>query len=145
MKYFFFNLLWFLPLAISAQSNDILAAKALAQRVVPQYARRIVFEKTSDTSGKDVFELESVKGKVIIIGNSTNAMAVGLNYYLRNYCHADVSWYKKEGVQLPVMMPVVPHKIIKEARCSERFFFKLLHFRLHDALVAMERLAVVYR
>ena len=128
MKYFFFNLLWFLPLAISAQSNDIPAAKALAQRVIPQYARRIVFEKTSDTSGKDVFELESVNGIIIIRGNSTNAMAVGLNYYLRNYCHADVSWYKKDGVQLPVMMPVVPHKIKKEARCSERFFLNYCTF-----------------
>ena len=128
MKYFFLSLILFLGLSIAAQSNDITAAKALAQRVVPAYSGRIVFEKMTDASGKDFFEIGSLNGKLFIKGNSANVMAVGLNYYLHNYCHADVSWYKNDVLLLPATMPVVSKKIRLEARCSERFFLNYCTF-----------------
>ncbi|MDP4286244.1 MAG: alpha-N-acetylglucosaminidase, partial [Bacteroidota bacterium] len=128
MKYFFFNLLWFLPVAVFAQSNEINAAKALTRRIIPQFARRIVFEKISDASGQDVFEIKSTDGKLIIKGNNANAMAVGLNYYLRHFCQIDISWFKNDSIHVPAVMPQVLQKIRKEARCSERFFLNYCTF-----------------
>ena len=128
MKYFFLSLILFLGVTVSAQSNDIFAAKALAKRVAPAYSSRISFEKIADDSGKDFFEIESANGKLIISGNNANAMATGLNYYLQNYCNVDVSWYKNEVLHLPLSMALVPVKIKKEARCSERFFLNYCTF-----------------
>lgn len=128
MKYFFWIMLWALPLVMHAQNKDINAANALAQRVVPKYASHIVFETSLTTTGNDFFELSSANKNIIIKASNANAMAVGLNYYLRNYCHADVSWYKNEALLLPAVMPVVPEKIKKEARCSERFFLNYCTF-----------------
>jgi alpha-N-acetylglucosaminidase len=55
-------------------------------------------------------------------------MVVGLNYYLQNYCHADVSWFKNEGMVLPLTLPVIFQKVRKEARCPERFFLNYCTF-----------------
>ena len=43
-------------------------------------------------NGRDVFEIESIKGKVIIRGNSGVSMAMGLNWYLKYSCKCNVSW-----------------------------------------------------
>jgi alpha-N-acetylglucosaminidase len=128
MKYFFSSLVFLWPVIIFAQSNDVAAAKALAQRVVPLYSSHIIFKKIPVDSDKDVFELESIKNNLVVKGNNANAMAVGLNYYLQNYCYTDVSWYKNERLVLPLARPVILQKVRKEARCSERFFLNYCTF-----------------
>lgn len=79
-----------IPLGIMATKNKK-AAKALAERIVPHVADRFTFEEMKDESGKDVFELETLNGKIRIRGNSANSMAVGLNHYLKYYCKTSVS------------------------------------------------------
>lgn len=62
-------------------------ASELVERLLPVHvARQIIFEEIRDFEGKDVFELESLAGKIVIRGNSSNAMAVGLNHYLKYLC-----------------------------------------------------------
>ena len=128
MKKYFLCLLYFLPLTGLTQSSDIIAAGELAKRIAPAYSGRIVFENITGDKKEDIYEMEFQNGKLVIKGNSINAMAVGLNDYLRNYCHADVSWYRNEGIHLPLTMPVIPEKISKEARCKERFFLNYCTF-----------------
>ncbi|MGZ3888221.1 MAG: alpha-N-acetylglucosaminidase [Flavisolibacter sp.] len=128
MKHLFFALAWLLPFVVSAQTRDLVAAKALAKRVVPAYANHLVFENTTAPEGKDLFEIESVQNNIVIRANNANAMAAGLNYYLRYYCNVDVSWYRNEGLKLPFPMPVVPQKLSKESRCGERFFLNYCTF-----------------
>jgi len=128
MRYTFFLFIFFLSAIVSAQTENITAAKNLAQRVIPAYANKIEFENISASPEKDVFEIESVNKIIVIKGNSVNAMAVGLNYYLRNYCHTDISWYRNEKPVLPLAMPVITGKIKKESRCSERFFLNYCTF-----------------
>lgn len=127
MKYFFLSIIFIWPVIIFAQS-DVAAAGALAKRIVPSYSTRIIFERIAGDTGKDVFELQWIKNKLVIKGNNSNAMSAGLNYYLRNYCHTDVSWYRNEKPSLPLIMPVISQKIRKEARCSERFFLNYCTF-----------------
>jgi len=128
MKKYIFFLLNILPIIVIAQSPGIKAANALVQRIVPAYSGRIIFENMVDSVDNDTYEMKSENGKLIIKGNSINAMAVGLNDYLRNYCHADVSWYRNEGIVLPLFMPVIPGTVRKTARCKERFFLNYCTF-----------------
>lgn len=128
MKYAFFITALFFSLFVSAQSKNIIALKGLAQRVVPLYAANIGFVDFDGSSGKEVFEIKSQNNKLIISGSTANAMSAGLNYYLRNYCHTDISWYKNEAPALPLAMPAISGKIRKEARCSERFFLNYCTF-----------------
>lgn len=95
-------------------------AYALAERVIPKQASNFRFEEISDTV--DVFEIESQGGEIIIRGNNANSMAVGLNYYLKNYCLTTISWDAADPVELPDVLPSVPSRIRIDARAKERFF-----------------------
>ena len=113
--------LMFLSVLVSCSDREERTVKALAKRVVPEYASEFEFNHTNDTS--DVFCLESMKnGKILISGNNANSMAVGLNYYLKNYCHTTVSWFLKDPVEMPETLPEVPSKVRVAARVKERFF-----------------------
>lgn len=121
--------LWILmiPLGIMATKNEK-AAKALAERIVPHVADRFTFEEMKDESGKDVFELETLNGKIRIRGNSANSMAVGLNYYLKYYCKTTVSWYLDDPIELPEVLPNVEKKVRILARMDKRFFLNYCTF-----------------
>ena len=120
--------LFLLPAILLAQSPAINAANKMAKRVVPAYAGKIRFENICNEQDRDVFEIETRSGVLVIKGNNANAMAVGLNYYLRNYCHTDVSWYRNETLQLPASMPDVDVAVKRNARCDERFFLNYCTF-----------------
>lgn len=107
-------------------NKDVDAAKALAARIVPSISDKLVFEKIP--SEKDVFELLSDKGTVVIRGNSANSMAVGLNHYLKYDCMSSVSWYVNDPVQLPYTMPLPKKRIKVEARMNKRFFLNYCTF-----------------
>lgn len=100
--------------------------QSLAKRIVPAYANRIDFEQINSKTG--AFSIESKNGKLIISGNNYNSMAVGLNHYLKYYCHTSVSWYKVDKIDVPGEMPVVPAKIFQEARVPNRFFLNYCTF-----------------
>ncbi len=123
------------------------AAGRLATRLFPDsVASRFMFEQIVQTDGgKDLFELESAGNNIIVRGSSANAMAVGLNHYLKYYCKTSVSWYKDDPVELPETLPAVEHKIRVEARMNNRFFSELLHVWLYHDLVAVGRLGTFYR
>ena len=61
------------------KSPDALAAKALAQRVIPQQATNFVFE-TLPADTCDYFTLRSEGRRIVIGGNNANSMAAWLNY-----------------------------------------------------------------
>lgn len=111
---------------ISFKTSDEKAAYDLAKRIVPDYADGICFCQSEDTL--DVFELSSEGNRLIIKGNNANSMAVGLNYYLKNFCDVTVSWYAFEPVQYPHDMPVVEHPIRVESRTHTRFFLNYCTF-----------------
>ena len=92
----------------SCGTPDERAARALARRVMGDKASSLIFEQT-DTP-EDAYELFQRGNKVVVRGNNTNSMAVGLNRYLQQYCLANVSWYDFNPVELPEVMPRVPEK-----------------------------------
>ena len=118
--------LLFISSSCSFMNDDIQAVKGLARRIVPEYSRNIRFEQISDTI--DVFEIQTLRNRLVIKGNNANSMAVGLNHYLKNYCGVTVSWHEFDPVQYPDEMPCVDSLVRVEALVKDRFFLNYCTF-----------------
>lgn len=105
---------------------DEQTASDLASRIVPRYAKNIVFEQTADSV--DVFELSTDGRKLVIKGNNANSMAMGLNYFLKNCCDVTISWHVFDPVEYPEVMPQLDAPVRIEARTQERFFLNYCTF-----------------
>ena len=101
---------------------DVKAAQELSQRVVPGIADRLEFVKLAATDSIDRFTLRQDGKTIVIEGNNAGSMAMGLNYYLKNYCLTTVSWYAADPVQLPEVLPEVAEPVTVDAIVPERFF-----------------------
>ena len=113
-------------LLLFSRTSDERSAMRLAKRVVPEYAHKINFRQTEDTS--DVFTIYTKGKKLVVEGNNAISMATGLNHYLKNYCGVTVSWYAFEPVEYPSDMPVVDAPIRVEAKVKDRFFLNYCTF-----------------
>ena len=99
---------------------EVRAAKALVKRLAPAEASQFSFIRTEDTVQR--FTLSAERGKVRIAAPDANCMAVGLNYYLKNWCEVTVSWYAADEVRLPASLPLPQEPLTVSARVGERFF-----------------------
>lgn len=105
-----------------AANNSLNAVRALAKRIMPSHAESFEFRLMKQQNKKDVFCLQQNGNKIVVSGNNANAMAMGLNHYLNNYCHTTVSWYAEDAVVMPAQLPKVEQKITVQARVDRRFF-----------------------
>lgn len=113
----------------ACNTDDDAAVRALARRIIPDQERHFRFERMADsTDSTDCFELESRNGKIIIRGNNSNSIAVGLNHYLKNYCKTTVSWQACDPVEMPDTLPQIRGKVRVEARARDRFFLNYCTF-----------------
>ena len=111
------------PFTTVAQDSDLITIQGLAKRLIPQQSAQFQFIKLPAHKGKDCFTLASKGGKIVISGNNANSMAVGLNYYLNNYCRTTVSWYAEVPVVLPAKLPDIKSPVSSSAKVARRFFF----------------------
>ena len=100
---------------------DAKAAAALAQRVIPGQAGHFSF-KTLPAEENDFFTLEMDGSRISVGGNNANSMAVGLNYYLKYYCHVNIGWFAWDKGTMPKKLPPVDGSVTIDARVPERFF-----------------------
>ena len=120
-KLFFIALLTvLLPFWATAQHNDVRESEQLVKRLIPEFAAQFEFKQVP--SRTDTYSLESSNGKIIISGNNANAMATGLNHYLKRYCNTTVSWYADVPVEMPEVLPTIPSKETATAKVERRFF-----------------------
>ena len=112
--------------ASSCTDPEVSAAKALAARLVPGESSRFEFIRSADTT--QAFTLSADRNKIVISAPDAGTMAVGLNYYLKNYCDATVSWYVADKVSLPAVLPLPEEPVRVEALVPERFFLNYCTF-----------------
>lgn len=100
MKHYYFISLWLIATVVSllctaCHSNhpQIQAAYDLIERVTPGYGNQFQLELIDSENGKDVYEIGSQNGKVLLRGNNPVALATAYNQYLKYTCHAHVSWF----------------------------------------------------
>ena len=120
-----FCLLLIVPFS-DAADKDLSVMRQMVERLMPQYSNAFVFSRIA--SDKDVFGLESKGHQICISGNNANSMAVGLNYYLKNYCYTTVSWFASDPVQLPPELPAVKTPVKIGAKVPTRFFLNYCTF-----------------
>jgi alpha-N-acetylglucosaminidase len=106
---------------------DTRAASDLAHRLLGKTADKIVFRIAESESG-DVFRLASEGSRIVISGNNANSMAVGLNHYLKYYCHVNVGWFAADKFQMPARLPKVDAPVEIKARVEDRFFLNYCTF-----------------
>lgn len=110
----------------SAQAN-LAESKALLQRIIPAHAQYFLLESIPAENSKDVFEIESSKGKIILRGSSGVAIASGLYHYLTEFCHAQITW-NGTNLHLPKQLPVVNEKIHKNTPYDYRYYLNYCTF-----------------
>lgn len=109
--------------------KDVRTMREMARRLIPAQADKFRFQIVSDSKEKaDFFEISSERNKIIIRGNSVNALATGLNHYLKYYCHTTVSWYLNDPIEIPAELPMVENSIRITARTPNRFFLNYCTF-----------------
>lgn len=106
---------------------DVTAMNNMVSRLFPDRRSYFTFAKVPADS-VDYFTVESSGDKITVSGNNANSMAMGLNYYLKNYCLTEVSWYRNDPVVLPDRLPPVEGTIRVDARVQNRFFLNYCTF-----------------
>ena len=102
--------LLFQSLETRAAAGGEAAARGLLERVLPAQAAQFAVEQIAQENGRDVFEVESRDGKIILRGNNGVAQASALNWYLKYVCHCQVSWCG-DNLKLPSPLPVMKEKV----------------------------------
>ena len=108
----------------ACQSPAEKAAGALAERIAPQY--NIVFREIPDSVESYRFRTEGKR--LVVEGSSASAMAVGLNRYLKDFCHTSVSWYAQDSIALPSQQPIVNLSVSGKALVPKRYFLNYCTF-----------------
>ncbi len=103
------------------------AAFGVLRRVIPARADRFVLATIPRRNGLDVFEVEAAGGRVRVRGSSGVAITSGVNWYLQNACHCDVSWCGDQ-LRLPDQLPALDEKVERTTPFAYRYFFNYCAF-----------------
>ncbi|MCU4166060.1 alpha-N-acetylglucosaminidase [Carboxylicivirga caseinilyticus] len=102
------------------------SAEELLKRIVPNHINQFIVEiELNDTV--DWFEIESVNDKILLRGNNGVSVASALYYYLKEYCHCQITW-NGTNLNLPAELPVVDSKIHKESPYQYRYYLNYCTF-----------------
>jgi alpha-N-acetylglucosaminidase len=103
------------------------AAEAFIKRVIPGHADAFVVKEIPAENGKDVFELQSMGGKIVLSGNKALSVASALSYYLKYYCRADFGW-NGNNMHLPAKLPMVSKRIHHTTPYKYRYYLNYCTF-----------------
>ena len=97
--------------------------RSLIRRVVPTIADQFVLELIpADAQGRDVFEVESVRGRLHVRGNNAVSLASGFHHYLKTVCRCHLSWCGDQ-LNVPRPLPEVPAKVRVVCPHKRRVYF----------------------
>lgn len=111
----------------TAAIPDKKAINDLVKRVLKEQAVHFETEFIPQENGKDIFELESKGGVILLKGSNGISIASALNYYLQHYAHCDLSW-NGTNMNLPSPLPVVKEKIHKATPYKYRYYLNYCTF-----------------
>jgi alpha-N-acetylglucosaminidase len=106
---------------------DETASVALVKRIIPAHANQVVIEKLTGQGEKDVFEIETVKNKLVLRGSNGVAVASALYYYLNEFCHAQITW-NGTNLKLPAVLPKPAVKVHKDSPYEYRYYMNYCTF-----------------
>jgi len=117
-----------------AVAKSTTSVSELISRFAPDHVGGIQLEEIPDVDGHDAYEIESSKGKIILRGSSKVAQASAFYHYLKDFCHAHVSW-NGDNLDLPAQLP--PHTRKNSSRFPGKTppSLQLLYSWLHYAIL----------
>ncbi len=122
----------------SPSNTAIAAAQGLVERLLPGYGDKIACEIIPADNGRDVFEIEARDNRLVLRGNNGVSLASALNWYLKYYCHCQVSWCGDQ-LNLPNPLPTVNEKVRKVSPYKYRYAFNYCTFGYAMAFWDWER------
>ena len=123
MKHLFRSTILVALMLIAGYVNAQQATQRLAVRILGDKASNFEFVVAKMGTQADAFRLEDANGKIRITANNDNALAMGLNYYLRHYAHVHVSWFANEPVDpLKKLTPIGDSPVTLTCAVDDRFF-----------------------
>ncbi len=111
------------PGQAAAGTDAVAAAQGLIRRVLPAQAGEFACELIPPDSGKDVFEIEADRGRIVLRGNDAMSLAVAFNWYLRYYGRTNFDWQATGPLQINGELPKPPARVRQTCGTRERFFF----------------------
>ena len=124
-------------LKVNAQV-DQKASIAFIERIIPGKSSSFIIEAIPQQNGKDVFELDSRDGKIVLRGNNGLSIASALNYYLKNYCFCDIGW-NGTNLKLPATLPMVKSLVHKTTPYQYRYYLNYCTYNYSMAWWDWER------
>ena len=91
--------------ACATHAPQVRAVYDLIERVTPGYGDQFRLELMATGDSVDVYEVGSKRGKVLLRGNNSVALATAYNQYLKYDCNAHVSWLGDQ-LDLPARLPL---------------------------------------
>ena len=114
-------------MAVAATADPSTAARGILERLAPEKADLFLLETIPAENGRDVFEIESRDGKIVVRGSSGVAIASGWNWYLTHYCRCHVSLWGNQ-LRMPDPLPAVPEKIRRASSFPYRYYLNFCAF-----------------
>lgn len=97
-------------LSFQVHAQQFTAVKELVKRRIPWLDSKIVFNKKDQGRSADYFELTTKNGKLYVSASGANAACMGINWYLKHYCHRSMSHFgdnMKAVNKLPIINGIV--------------------------------------
>jgi len=112
----------------ATQKPDALdAASGIIKRLTPSIRNHFKLEVVEQVAGKDVYEIESSSGKIVLRGNNGVSLASAYGRYLRDYCKVHYSMWGDQ-MTLPDQLPTVQEKVRVVNPRQFRHFFNYCTF-----------------
>lgn len=108
-------------------AQDLTPANNLIKRVMKDNASFFKTEIIPQADGKDVFEIDSKGGVIILRGNNSLSVSSALNYYLKQVAHCDISW-NGTNLNLPRPLPKPSTLIRKRTPYQYRYYLNYCTF-----------------
>ncbi len=117
LLFFVFTFCLFVPLQATVVSESV----QLIQRVLPGHSNDFIVQQIPSENGKDVFEIESKNGKIILRGNNGVSVATAFNWYLKEFALVSYDWMAIKPLSFAGKLPFPSHKIRKTSWAEQRF------------------------
>nr|WP_321416243.1 alpha-N-acetylglucosaminidase [uncultured Allomuricauda sp.] len=101
--------------------------KSFIDRIIPGISNKFEIEYIGKETDQDVFEVESLDGKIVLRGNNGVSIGSAFKYYLENFCGVSITW-NGTNLKLPKELPIDFKKIRKTTPYKYRYYMNYCTF-----------------
>jgi alpha-N-acetylglucosaminidase len=108
--------------AFGQESMTIRESKALIQRVLEKHTNDFLLKEIPIENGRDIFEVATQNGKIVLSGNNAVSIATAFNWYLKETAHVSYDWQAIYPLTISGNLPLPVARTRKTCSATQRFF-----------------------